>query len=519
MQMREFKIEEGSVHEKFLASTAKFQIFAGGFGNGKTATACVKAIKLITDYPGCNGLIARATFPKLNDTIRKEFKLWCPPNLIVSFPESKNSDNTAKFSNGSQINFRYIAQQGKMIEQTTSNLLSATYDFVIVDQMEDPEIVFKDFLDLNGRLRGSTIYRGLDPRMPKTGPRFFIMTANPTANWFFKQIIRPIQIYEATGKITDDLLCERDEFTNEPILVNDKPIMMIEVFEGSTYINKRNLAPDFLKTLQSTYRGQMKDRFLLGKWASYEGLVYPEFSEIDNVIPHKDMLDYMDSLSNRGYTFNWLEGYDFGIIVPSCYLLAFVCPMGAVHIVDGFYQPEMKIKDQAAAIKRIRASYGVDDDEIAYADPKIFARHQVAAKLVGASTADLFWNEGKIKFRRGNNDILNGILKVGAYLAAHPSTYHPYTGDSVSPLMFISDNLQFISDEFAAYMWQKDTNGKPLDKPVDKDDHAMDTIKYLMTNRPEIGQLLLNLNQKPKYLKWNEAADTENIRYARYGNR
>jgi hypothetical protein len=33
----------------------------------------VKALQLAKDYPGSNGLIARSTFPKLNDTIRKEF--------------------------------------------------------------------------------------------------------------------------------------------------------------------------------------------------------------------------------------------------------------------------------------------------------------------------------------------------------------------------------------------------------------------------------------------------------------
>ena len=119
--MREYKIDAGSIHERFLHSIAKIQIFGGGFGNGKTAASCVKAIQIIRDYPGANGLIARATFPKLNDTIRKEFKSWCPPSMIRSFPESKNSDNTAKFINGSEINFRYIAQQGKTAESTTSN--------------------------------------------------------------------------------------------------------------------------------------------------------------------------------------------------------------------------------------------------------------------------------------------------------------------------------------------------------------------------------------------------------------
>lgn len=516
--MREYKIDAGGIHERFLNSTAKIQIFGGGFGNGKTAASCVKAIKLIRDYPGANGLIARATFPKLNDTIRKEFKAWCPPSMIKAFPESKNSDNTAKFTNGSQINFRYIAQQGKQEESTTSNLLSATYDFAIIDQMEDPEIKEKDFYDILGRLRGNTVYRGLDPRMPKSGPRYLIMTVNPTANWFYKRIVRPIQIFEATGKITDDLLCERDD-DGMPILVADKPIMLVELFEAPTHANKRNLGADFIKTLESTYKGQMRDRFLLGKWASYEGLIYPQYDDVVHTVAQQDMLNYMEALSGQGYKFNWIEGYDFGIASPSCYLLGFVCPMGAVHIVDGFHTPEMPIETQSAEIARIRASFGVDQDEIVYGDPSIFRRNVAQAKLVGKSIVDLFYDEpAKVKFRRGNNDILNGIVKVQSYLSPQPFMTNPYNGDTTAPLLYFSDHLPFISDEMTSYMWAKDPNGKSLDKPVDKNDHAMDTLKYMLSDRPQVGTILLEQMRQPQYLQWHENNSTEKPRYARYGN-
>lgn len=515
--MREYRIEEGSVHERFLASTAKLQVFGGGFGNGKTAAACIKAIKLIRDYPGCNGLIARATFPKLNDTIRKEFKLWCPQSLISSFPESKNSDNTAKFTNGSAINFRYVAQQGKAMEATTSNLLSATYDFAIIDQMEDPEITEKDFYDILGRLRGNTVYRGMDPRMPKSGPRWFIMTVNPTANWFYKRIIRPLQIYEKTGKITDDLLCERVEETGEPILIDGKPLLMVELFEAPTYANKRNLGADFIKTLESTYKGQMKDRFLMGKWASYEGLVYPEFSEITHMIPDHDMRAYLDNLLAHRWQIPFIEAYDFGIASPSCYTCAFVDGSGIVHIVDGFYKAEMKIVDQVKEIKRIRAQFGIDPDQLIYGDPSIFTRRSPTAKTVGKSTAELFYEEGKIKFRRGNNDILNGILKVQAYMGIQQNVYHPYTGDTFTPMLFVSDKLQWFADEATAYMWQKAPDGTPLDKPTDKNDHAMDNVKYLLTDRPDIGQVLYDIRKVPSYMSWIERDVASNARYARYG--
>ena len=150
--MPTFRLQHDSLQDKFLNSKAKVQLFGGGFANGKTAAACLKCIRIAKDYPGANILMARSTYPKLNDTLRKEFIKWCPPDWIDSFPKSANGSNTCTLKNGTTINFRYIAQQGKLgNEATTSNLLSATYDAVIVDQMEDPEIVHKDFLDLLGR--------------------------------------------------------------------------------------------------------------------------------------------------------------------------------------------------------------------------------------------------------------------------------------------------------------------------------------------------------------------------------
>ena len=142
--MPTFKLAKDSLQDRFLKSKGKVQLYGGGFANGKTASACIKAIKVAKDYPGANILMARSTYPKLNDTLRKEFLKWIPNDWIDSFPKSANGSNTCTLKNGTTVNFRYIAQQGKAgNESTTSNLLSATYDAIFVDQMEDPEIVHK----------------------------------------------------------------------------------------------------------------------------------------------------------------------------------------------------------------------------------------------------------------------------------------------------------------------------------------------------------------------------------------
>ena len=99
----------------------KVQFIGGGFGNGKTAATCIKALKLCKDYPGCNGLIARSTYPKLNDTIRREFLQWCPTHWIKRMPS--RDENTLLLKNGSTVNFRYVAQQGKQTEDSQIELV------------------------------------------------------------------------------------------------------------------------------------------------------------------------------------------------------------------------------------------------------------------------------------------------------------------------------------------------------------------------------------------------------------
>ena len=472
-----YRIVENSLQARFFASRAKVRMYAGGFANGKTSAACIEGLNFAKDYPGSNGLIARSTYPKLNDTIRKEWLKWCPPDWIKSFPMSANGTNTCTLINGTSVNFRYIQQQGKGTgEATTSNLLSATYDWAIIDQIEDPEIVHKDFLDILGRMRGSTRYIGDDPTMPATGPRHLIITCNPTRNWVFKQLVHPIHVYLKTGRRLPELLWED---------AVDAP--MLELFEGATRENQDNLEEDFIRSLESAYRGQMRDRFLLGKWAAYEGLVYPEWDDTVNIIEDEQMRSWF----MQQYAFHRapsiIEGYDYGLAVPACYMIAFVDVDGSIHILDGFYEKEMSISHQADRIKKIRRTLfgSADIGTEVFADPSIFRRGPGGNKLVGKSVADMFKDED-IRMTRGNNDIQNGIVKCSSYMA--PAAFHqnPYTLEHPAPRLYVNASLNWFSDEINGYYWRRDSQGDFVDMPIDKNDHAMDTLKYMLSRQPII---------------------------------
>lgn len=516
-------LKEGSLQDRFLASKTKVQVYGGGFGNGKTTAAVVKSLQLADMYPGSTGLISRSTYPKLNDTIRKEFLKWCPPHWIISFSTGQNGDNICHLKNGTTVYFRYIAQQGTKTDSSSSNLLSATFDWVIVDQVEDPEISHKDFLDLFGRLRGRARYTGDDAAMPITGPRWMMLTCNPTGNWVYTKLVRPLAMYKQSGLVTDDLICLRD-VNRKPVLDEQgKPQLLIEVIEGSTY-ELRHVheaeGGDFIQTLETMYQGQQRDRFLLGKWVAYEGLVYPQFDNSVHLLQEGNIRALLDTYTELHYQPNWIDAYDYGQAQPSCYLLAFVTPDQQVIICDGFYRKEMSLDEQITVIRRIRADWDVQLDDIhkVQADPSIFGRRTVNKRTVGKTIADMF-KEDSIAMRRGNNDINNGVMKVSSYLNINSRLLHPINRVAGSPRLFINAKLDWYTDEVAGYFWQQSTSGERIDKPVDRNDHAMDASRYLLSDMPDIGKFVTPVNERvPSWMLWQERdKQTENPRGHRYG--
>jgi hypothetical protein len=499
MAKKAYRLLEDSVHDRFFKSRKKIRIFGGGFANGKTTALVMLTLTVAKDYPGANILLARSTYPKLNDTLRRVFFEWCPKNWIKRF---SRTENTVEFTNGTIINFRYIAQQGGD-EHSSSNLLSATYDFIGVDQVEDPEISAKDFDDLLGRMRGDARYIGDDPSMPETGPRWMALCCNPARNWVYRKLVKPLHEHTA-GRKHPDLLVDVD--TGEPL---------IDLIEGSTYENKDNLPADFIKTLEATYQGQMRDRFLLGQWAAYEGLIYPQFDPDIHLVPAADIEWYLKELRGCHVRPTFIEGYDYGIVSPSCYLLSFVDHRGNICVLDGFYAAEKSIEWQASEIKRIRRQYGVSSDEVILADPSIFRRTGSSGKTVGLSVAGMF-AEYNVDMKRGNNDIINGITKVRSYLQPIPFHKHPIFDIEGMPHLYFNQGLTFIADEISEYYWKKDQKDEHIDKPIDRKDHACDTLKYMLSERPDIAKIITKHLQPPAFMRWNEFTRDENRKNIRH---
>lgn len=469
--------------------------FTGGFGNGKTSVMGVLACYVAENYENARVLVGRATRTKLEDSTKPEIMKWVPEDSVARWP-SERWNNIEFARTKSRIEFRHVRQEGKGKGEEQSNLLSATYDAIFIDQMDDPEFSYKDFADLFGRLRGTAKYIGDDPTFPRVGPQWLRFGANPTRNWLYREVCGPYFLWEKTGLITPKLLIDPD---------TRKPIM--RVFNAPSEANKKHTGERFSKRMQIVFRGAMFDRYVKAKWDAYEGLVYPDYSDTVHLVDHGDLTAYIkEQLANDALGI--AEAYDYGKIVPSCYGLAFFNEVGDVFLTDGFYEANAGIPKQAKWIKEIRNEWKVIPTEPIFGDPQLFKKTEAQKNGDNTSIVSMF-EEHDITMQRGANDITSGIEKVSSYLTIDKLHLHPIKRTYGAPRIFVSSKLDWWHNEIADYYWNKNIAGQNVDKPMDRNDHAMDMTKYLLTKRNRVIGSIQRRRRiiDPRALMWQEVED------------
>ncbi len=124
---------------------------------------------------------------------------------------------------------------------------------------------------------------------------------------------------------------------------------------------------------------------------------------------------------------------------------------------------------------------------------------------------DVSWSQVKpfelrgIDVRAGSSDILAGIAKVNSYISGTNKTPHFITGDLPGPLLYCVEELPWFQDEILSYYWKRDQKGNSIDEPIDHDDHAMNTVKYMLSKLPESSEIVVPSELlPPKWSYWHE---------------
>ena len=70
----------------------------------------------------------------------------------------------------------------------------------------------------------------------------------------------------------------------------------------------------------------------------------------------------------------------------------------------------------------------------------------------------------------------------------------------MAPKVIISADLQFMIDEIADYRWKQSKDGV-MDIPSDKNDHAMDAMKYILTNDEDKAKMVKKMIEFHKEIR------------------
>jgi len=112
---------------QFHASPAKYRLFGGAAGPGKTKALLMEAVLQAIDHPNVNTLLLRRTFPELEASLLHYFRRDVPRSLYVAFHESKH---LVEWTNGSTTRFGYCASEHDVYQYQ-----GAEYLFIGIDEL------------------------------------------------------------------------------------------------------------------------------------------------------------------------------------------------------------------------------------------------------------------------------------------------------------------------------------------------------------------------------------------------
>jgi len=113
--------------QEFHASKAKYRLFGGAAGPGKSKALLMEAILQANEAPGANTLLLRRTFAELEQSLLLYFRRDVPRELYRNFNESKH---LVTWRNGSTTRFGYCQREHDVYQYQGAEFL-----FIGVDEL------------------------------------------------------------------------------------------------------------------------------------------------------------------------------------------------------------------------------------------------------------------------------------------------------------------------------------------------------------------------------------------------
>lgn len=213
-----------------------------------------------------------------------------------------------------------------------------------------------------------------------------------------------------------------------------------------------SLDEKYISFLHKQYSGVWKDRMVYGKWVMAEGAVFPFFSYEEHVITSLPEAE------------EYIVGIDYGINNPTVFL---VIGYHSTHsefqwwVEKEFYydsskegNPQLSDYELVKHFKEMVDGYFVDR---VYIDPSALSLKREMAR------------QGISKVFSADNDVLTGVRFLSQLLSLKKLRIH--------------EECSCLIKELTNYSWDKKAALRGEDKPLKREDHAVDALRYGLFTR------------------------------------
>jgi len=367
---------------RFVFSPHRFTAYIGGIGSGKTFAGAIKALLEGLKKPSV-GLILAPTYPMIRDVVLDTvFKIF-PEKVIRRYLDTKH---TLYLVNGTKILFRSTDKPDKL------RGLNISWAW-----LDEASFMHKQIWDIVlGRLRD------------KKGSRKAWITTTPKGrNWIWEIFVKDV-----------------------------KP--NYSYVTATTYDNKY-LPRDYIEALEQKYTGEFYEQEILGRFVSFEGLVYKEFDELRHVIDEQPSREKLKEV---------VAGVDWGYTNPTVILVIGFDSDGKAYILEEFYERNKLIGDIVEKAKEMAQKWKIERFYCDPSEPSFIAE---------------FRKQG-LPAVPAENEVMPGVASVKSLL--------------VRDFLFVHRSCRNTINEFLTYCWKENREGEMQDTPVKENDHSMDALRY-----------------------------------------
>lgn len=215
------------------------------------------------------------------------------------------------------------------------------------------------------------------------------------------------------------------------------------------------LDDEYKTSLRKEYSGMWYKRYILGEWAVATGMIYDCFDN-DNIYTE-------ETLNPTSY----IAGIDYGTVNATA------CHLAAINPKE-FPQIRIQREYYYDSVKQGRSK---TDAELADDIYNFLRNYPVEAVYIDPAAASL-----KLELRNRNlpivdakNDVLPGIQIVAKFIQGKNLQVH--------------EDCNNLIDQLQSYHWDAKAADRGVDKPTKEDDHACDSLRYLIASRFPDGEL------------------------------